>query len=409
MAANANAKDTQSRSTGRLRPAGKGRWWVDSEVDGVLLGTVIALLVIGLLMMFSASYPAAIEDGQPGTFYAVRQMVFAGAGLVAMGVLSFVPYQVFEKLWLSGAAFVIALAGLIAVLIPGIGLTVNGATRWIGVGQNAQGGGGITFQPSEFMKIAIVLFFAMLIVRNGHRMKSFRYGIVPYMAMLGLVAGLMMAEPHLSGTLIIGTLALTLIFVGGARPAHFGILIGIGAAGVTCVVLFLMYRKGIGYFSNRILSWRDPFNEKYMQKETWQTCQSLIAIGSGGMFGLGLGASRQKYQYLPEAQNDFVFAVLCEEFGFVGAVTVILLFCLLVFRGFYIAAKAKDKFGMLVAVGFTMHIGLQALLNIAVVSNAIPNTGISLPFFSYGGTALMMQLAEMGVLLNISRQAKLNG
>jgi cell division protein FtsW len=186
-------------------------------------------------------------------------------------------------------------------------------------------------------------------------------------------------------------------------------LIGIGAAGVTLVVLYLMYSKGIGYFSNRLLSWRDPFNEKYMQNETWQTCQSLIAIGSGGMFGLGLGASRQKYQYLPEAQNDFVFAVLCEEFGFVGAVTVILLFCLLIFRGFYIAAKAKDKFGMLVAIGFTMHIGLQALLNIAVVSNAIPNTGISLPFFSYGGTALMLQLAEMGVLLNISRQAKLHG
>ena len=168
-----------------------------------------------------------------------------------------------------------------------------------------------------------------------------------------------------------------------------------------------MHSKGIDYFQDRILSWQDPFNPEYMQDETWQTCQSLIAIGSGGMFGLGLGGSRQKYQYLPEAQNDFVFAILCEEFGFVGAVTVILLFCLLIFRGFYIAAKAKDKFGMLVAVGFTMHIGLQALLNIAVVSNAIPNTGISLPFFSYGGTALMMQLAEMGVLLNISRQAKL--
>ena len=407
MAANAGSKGYQTKPA--FRPAGKGRRLIDSESDGVLLGTVIALLVIGLLMMFSASYPAAIEDGQPGTFYAVRQVTFAGAGLVLMGILSFVNYHVFEKLWVSGAAFAIAVGMLIAVLIPGVGKNVNGATRWIGIGADENGNGGITFQPSELMKIAIVLFFSMLIVRNGHRMKSFWYGIVPYMVMLAFIAGLMMAEPHLSGTLIIGTLALTLIFVGGARPAHFGILIGIGAAGVTCVVLFLMYRKGIGYFSNRILSWRDPFNEKYMQKETWQTCQSLIAIGSGGMFGLGLGASRQKYQYLPEAQNDFVFAVLCEEFGFVGAVTVILLFCLLVFRGFYIAAKAKDKFGMLVAVGFTMHIGLQALLNIAVVSNAIPNTGISLPFFSYGGTALMMQLAEMGVLLNISRQAKLKG
>lgn len=394
--------NNRTRSRTRVRPAGKGRRLIDSDLDGVLLGTVIALLVIGILMMFSASYPAAIEDGLNGTYYATRQLVFAGAGLVIMGILSIVNYHIFEKLWISGTAFGISLALLIAVLIPGIGKTVKGATRWIEIGKKFQ------FQPSEMMKIAIVLFFATLIVRNEHRMKQFRYGIVPFMLMLGVVAALMMKEPHLSGTVIIATLALTLIFVGGARPLHFGILIVIGVVGLTAVVLYLMNSKGFGYFEDRILSWRDPFNPEYMQDETWQTCQSLIAIGSGGMFGLGLGASRQKYQYLPEAQNDFVFAVLCEEFGFVGAVTVILLFCLLVFRGFYIAAKAKDKFGMLVAVGFTMHIGLQALLNIAVVSNAIPNTGISLPFFSYGGTALMMQLAEMGVLLNISRQAKLD-
>ena len=397
-----SAKASRAGSKPRVRPAGKGRRLIHSDLDGVLLGTIIALLVIGILMMFSASYPAAIQDGRSGTYYATRQLGFAAAGLVVMGVLSIVPYQIFSKLWISGTAFGIAFILLILVLIPGIGSDQGTfARRWIAVG-------GMTFQPSELMKIAIVLFFAMLIIRNEHRMKTFWYGIVPYMLMLAMVAGLMMKEPHLSGTLIIGVLVLTLIFVGGARPAHFAILIAIGAVGLTCVVLYLMHSKGIGYFQNRILSWLDPFNEQYMQDETWQTCQSLIAIGSGGVFGLGLGASRQKYNYLPEAQNDFVFAILCEEFGFVGAVTVILLFCLLIFRGFYIAAKAKDKFGMLVAVGFTMHIGLQALLNIAVVSNAIPNTGISLPFFSYGGTALLMQLAEMGVLLNISRQAKLD-
>ncbi len=396
------AKFSRAGAKPRVRPAGKGTRIIKSDLDGVLLGTVIALLVIGILMMFSASYPAAIEDGRSGTYYATRQLGFAAAGLVVMGILSVVPYQFFSRLWVSGTAFGVSLLTLILVLIPGIGSDQGTfARRWIAVG-------GMTFQPSELMKIAIVLFFSMLIIRNEHRMKTFWYGIVPYMLMLGVIAALMMKEPHLSGTLIIGVLALTLIFVGGARPSHFAILIAVGAVGLTCVVLYLMHSKGIGYFQNRILSWLDPFNEKYMQDETWQTCQSLIAIGSGGMFGLGLGASRQKYNYLPEAQNDFVFAVLCEEFGFVGAVTVILLFCLLVFRGFYIAAKAKDKFGMLVAVGFTMHIGLQALLNIAVVSNAIPNTGISLPFFSYGGTALMMQLAEMGVLLNISRQAKLD-
>ena len=396
------AKDT----TARTRTGSVGRGWrlFYGEIDGVLLGTVIALLAIGLLMMFSASYPAAIEDGHKGTFYASRQMIFAGLGLAVMAVASVINYHFYEKLWVSGGAFLVSLLLLVVVLIPGIGITRGGATRWIQIG----GESGITFQPSELMKIAIVLFFSMLIVRNGHRMSNFMYGIVPYLVMLGAVAGLMMKEPHLSGTLIIATLALTLIFVGGARPMHFAVLIIIGALCITAVVLFLIKFKGIGYFQTRILSWRDPFNPEYMQDQTWQTSQSLIAIGSGGMFGLGLGASRQKFQYLPEAQNDFVFAVLCEEFGLVGAITVILLFCLLVFRGFYIAAKAKDKFGMLVAVGLTMHIGLQALLNIAVVSNAIPNTGISLPFFSYGGTALMMQLAEMGILLNISRQARLD-
>ncbi len=403
--ASAASKQSGSRTKTRVRPAGRGRRLVNNDLDGVLLGTVIALLVIGILMMFSASYPAAIEDGLSGTYYATRQLLFAGVGLVAMFILSIVPYQFFEKLWVSGTAFGTAFIMLILVLIPGIGSKQGTfARRWIAIG----GAGGLTFQPSELMKIAIVLFFATLIVRNEHRMQTFLYGIVPYMVMLGAVAGLMMLEPHVSGTLIIATLAVTLIFVGGVRPLHFGILIIVGVLALAVVILYLMHSKGFDYFEDRILSYLDPFDPEYMQDQTWQTCQSLIAIGSGGMFGLGLGASRQKYQYLPEAQNDYVFAILCEEFGFVGAVTVILLFCLLIFRGFYIAAKAKDKFGMLVAVGFTMHIGLQALLNIAVVTKAIPPTGISLPFFSYGGTALMMQLAEMGVLLNISRQAKLD-
>ncbi|MBR3044498.1 MAG: putative lipid II flippase FtsW [Oscillospiraceae bacterium] len=403
--ASASAKQSGARTKTRVRPAGRGRRLVNNDLDGVLLGTVIALLVIGILMMFSASYPAAIEDGLSGTYYATRQLIFAGLGLAAMFILSIVPYQFFEKLWVSGTAFGTALIMLILVLIPGIGSKQGTfARRWIAIG----GAGGLTFQPSELMKIAIVLFFATLIVRNDHRMQTFLYGIVPYMVMLGVVAGLMMLEPHVSGTLIIATLAVTLVFVGGARPLHFGILIVVGVLALAVIILYLMHSKGFDYFEDRILSYLDPFDPEYMQDQTWQTCQSLIAIGSGGMFGLGLGASRQKYQYLPEAQNDYVFAILCEEFGFVGAVTVILLFCLLIFRGFYIAAKAKDKFGMLIAVGFTMHIGLQALLNIAVVTKAIPPTGISLPFFSYGGTALMMQLAEMGVLLNISRQAKLD-
>ena len=210
-----------------------------------------------------------------------------------------------------------------------------------------------------------------------------------------------MLEPHLSCTILIGLIGMTLIWVGGAKLRHFLILLGVGAGAVIGIVLILSIFEGYSYFSTRIQSWLDPFSDS--QGGTWQTCQSLIAIGSGGLFGLGLGESRQKFLYLPETKNDFVFSIVCEELGFVGALTVVLLFALLIFRGFHIATHAQDKFGMLVAVGFTMHIGLQAFINIAVVSNLVPNTGISLPFFSYGGTALILQLSEMGIVMNISR------
>ncbi len=193
------------------------------------------------------------------------------------------------------------------------------------------------------------------------------------------------------------------MFVGGVRIAHLLAVGAVGVTGLVGVILYLMNEKGVGYFQVRIQSWLDPFSDS--MANTWQTQQSLIAIGSGGIFGLGLGNSRQKYLYLPEAENDFVFAIVCEELGFIGAVTVILLFTLLIFRGFYIATKSPDKFGMMLAVGITTQFGIQALLNIAVVTNTIPNTGISLPFFSYGGTAFLMQLGEMGILLNISRHA----
>ena len=271
--ASAASKQSRLRTKQRVRPAGKGWRLIDSELDGVLLGTVIALLVIGILMMFSASYPAAIEDGLSGTYYATRQLIFAGIGLALMFVLSIVPYHFYEKLWVSGTAFGTAIIMLILVLIPGIGSKQGTfARRWIAIG----GDGGLTFQPSELMKIAIVLFFATLIVRNEHRMKSFLYGIVPYLVMLGIVAGLMMMEPHFSGTLIIAALAVTLIFVGGARPLHFGIMIIIGVLALTAVVLYLMHSRGFSYFEDRFLSYIDPFDPQYMQDKTWQTCQSHL-------------------------------------------------------------------------------------------------------------------------------------
>ncbi|MBO5226890.1 MAG: putative lipid II flippase FtsW [Ruminococcus sp.] len=362
------------------------------EVDVPFFLTVLALLVMGIIMMFSASYAWAIAEGYDGTYYAVEQIKTGVIGLVLMYVLSVVDYRIYRTPLIAIGSYVIPVILLILVLVAG--KSVKGAQRWLVIGS-------FNFQPSELMKIGIVIFFAYLIEMNYDRMGKFRTGIMPYLLALGIVAGLLMLEPHLSCTILIGLIGITLIWVGGAKVKHFLILILLGIGAIIGIVLFLSIYEGYGYIQTRIESWLDPFSDS--QGGTWQTCQSLIAIGSGGLFGLGLGESRQKFLYLPETKNDFVFSIVCEELGFVGALTVVLLFAFLVFRGFRIATQAQDKFGMLLAVGFTMHIGLQAFINIAVVSNLFPNTGISLPFFSYGGTALILQLAEMGIVMNISR------
>ena len=281
---------------------------------------------------------------------------------------------------------------LVMVFIPGIGVTDGGATRWIAIGS-------FNFQPSETMKIGMVIFYSYVITKNYDNMRYFLRGMLPLLLALLVPAALLIKEPHISATALIVMTCIILIFVGGVNLKQFLLIGVIGAAGALLLVSIMS--RNYDYIQKRIQSWVDPFADS--QGNTWQTCQSLIAIGSGGLFGLGLGESRQKYLYLPETKNDFVFSIVCEELGLVGALTVVLLFTLLVIRGFYIAMRAKDKFGMLMAIGLTSHIGLQAFFNIAVVSNLIPNTGISLPFFSYGGTALILQLAEMGIVLNISR------
>jgi len=368
-----------------------------TQVGGIDLAfffIVIALLVIGIVMMFSASYAWAVSKNQDGTYYAVKQMTYAGIGIAIMMVLTFFDYHWFQNKIFAYGLYLISLVLLCLVFLfePS-----NGAQRWIWIGNS------FSFQPSEIMKFAITILFSYLISLHYEKMSTFKYGILPYLVLLGIVAVLMLKQPHLSGTLLICAIGITLIFVGGARIKHFMVMIGAGLAAIAVFVVYKTVTGQLNYFSVRFQSWLDPFAD--VNDKTWQTCQSLIAIGSGGLFGLGLGESRQKYLYLPETQNDFVFAILCEELGFVGAVTVILLFVMFVFRGLYIASKAPDKFGMLVAVGLTVQVGIQAFLNIAVVSNFIPNTGISLPFFSYGGTSLVMLLAQMGILLNISRHS----
>ena len=362
--------------------------------DMTFVLVVLLLLATGIIMMFSASYAIAINEDKEGWFYAKRQVEFAGIGLIMMTIMSFVDYHVWMKKGL--AVFIYFGAILLLILVMFIGTDLNtGCKRWIDLGIT-------TFQPSELAKFAIVILFAYLIDRNYDKMKQFVPGTLTYFLLLGVIVGLLMLEPHLSCSLLIVMIGVVLIFVGGAKWWHIVIMGIVGAVALGLVLMYLINTKGIGYFTTRFDTWLHPFDSEDLDG-TWQTRQSLIAIGSGGIFGLGLGESRQKYLYLPESENDFVFAIVCEELGLVGAITVILLFLLLVAQGFHIAAHSKDRFGMLVAVGFTLQIALQAFINIAVVSGLVPNTGISLPFFSYGGTALIMQLMQMGIVLNISR------
>lgn len=380
-----NAQATQNRKRGAIRIG---------RMDLPFFIIVIILMTFGLVMMFSASYAWGYYESGDSFIYVRKQLLLAALGIVAMLVISVIDFNHLRRPIVVFGLFGMSIALLAMVLV----LPSSGAKRWIDFGF-------VNFQPSEVAKLAIIILFAYLISVNQHRIKEFKYGVVPFLAALGLVAALVIAEPHLSGTIIICAIGIVMMFVGGVRMKHIMGIALVGIIALVLAVLALMYFKGTGYFMERIKGFVDPMSDP--TDTTWQTYQSLITIGSGGVLGLGLGNSMQKYRFLPESHNDFVFAIVCEELGFVGAMLIIILFALFIFRGFYIASKAPNKFSMMVVVGITVQIGLQALLNIAVVTNSVPNTGISLPFFSYGGTALLMQLAEVGIVLNISRQSNL--
>ncbi len=374
------------------------------SMDMSFLLLVFILLGFGLLMVFSASYANALYYEGDSLYFIKRQGFFAVIGIIVMLVTSRFDYKIYKKYAPFIYAFGILL--LVLVFVPGISYARNGVHRWINFGF-------ATFQPSEFAKFAIIIVFASIISANSDRMKKFKYGMLPFGIVLLPVFGLLALEPHLSGLILITLIAVIMMFVGGTNLKHFAVIGGIGV-GLLIIMLLVMSAKSgeasflKGYQLSRIQNWLNPFENEDLQGEVWQTCQSLLAIGSGGFMGLGFGNSREKYLYLPEPQNDFIFAIVCEELGLIGALLVIILFGLLVYRGFAIANKAPNKFAAMVVIGITLQIGLQTLLNIAVVTNSIPNTGISLPFFSYGGTALVMQLFEMGVVLNISRHSKID-
>ena len=354
-------------------------------LDVPFLVLTVLLVLIGVLMMFSASYARAYSTEGKATYYFARQAVFAIVGIGIMLFFSTWNYQI----WRSVSFFILAAAIVFLLLVPLIGIEENGAKRWIYLGFTS-------FQPSEVAKLGIVLTFASMISYYRERMQSFREGILPFVVILAVVCGLLVLEPHLSAIIIILGVSAAMLFLGGVKLRWFALGLGVVA------VFVAVYLATKGYAGDRIQAWLHPFEDE--SDSGYQIVQSLYAIGSGGLMGLGLGRSRQKYLYLPEEHNDYIFPIVCEELGFVGAMVVLLLFLLLILRGYWIALHARDRFGMLVVGGLTTLLALQVFLNIGVVTNLLPATGISLPFFSYGGTALLIQLFEMGVILSVSRQ-----
>ena len=360
--------------------------------DRVLWIIVAALAVISVLVVYSSTAKMAYDAHTARTtaHFLRQQLLLLVGSLLIMVAVQKINCRIYNLL--ARPAYFLSVALTVAVYF--IGATTNGAARWIPLGP-------FQFQPSEIAKVGIILYFADSISKKKDKMATFREGIVPYAAILGVIAALMAKEPHFSGMVLLLGVGAVMMYVGGIRNYW----VGLGFA----LVLLVIYAFATGiitYNSSRIDIWLDPFNEEWMRDKGYQIRQSLLSIGSGGLFGLGLGKSRQKFLFLPEEHNDFIFAIICEELGLVGATIIMVMFALLIIRGYWIALHARDRFGSLLAVGVTTQIALQVFLNIAVVTNLIPNTGISLPFFSYGGTALAVQLAEVGIVLSVSRQMR---
>ena len=359
----------------------------DESVDIPFLLLLLTLLAVGLTMLYSASAAQSAYDTRYATTtrYLQKQLVCAVIGLAAMAFASRIP----AEFWLKAAwpLYGISIVLLLSVLV--VGESVNGAKRWINIA-------GVQFQPSEIAKFTLILLFAKLTRGFGGYAKTFRYGVLGFgAALMGILVPLAL-EKHLSAIMLMGLVAVVMMFVAGTSLKWLGM--GAGFAGL----FVLVYTRLMGYAGDRVTAWLHP--EQDPSDTGYQILQSLYAIGSGGLFGLGFGKSRQKYMYLPFQYNDYIFAIICEELGFVGAMGIILLFILLILRGYWIALQARDRFSTVLAAGLVTLIGVQVVLNLGVVTNLLPSTGIAMPFFSYGGTALAVNLGEMGIVLSISRQ-----
>ena len=370
---------------------------IKTSPDRILMVIVLMLVCTGSIMVFSASYPYALSQGLDSYYYVKRQVIFVALGLVGMAVAMRIPYDKYKKL----APLIYGGAAALLILVLFIGVSEGTAKRWIAIP-----GVPITIQPSEIMKIGIILLLAAYFgkyaeyIQRGENLKlRFLYGTIYPAFIIFPACALVLLEKHLSGTIILFMIGIMVMFLGGTSVVMTGALYGSG--GIAAAVAYLMANP---YALKRILTYNNENADILSDK--WQTTQGLYAIGSGGLFGLGLGQSRQKYSYVSEPQNDFIFTIWCEETGLIGALCVIALFSALLFRGFTVARRAPDVFSSLVVYGIMCHITLQAILNIAVVTDTIPNTGIALPFFSYGGSSLIMLMFEMGIVLSVSRHSR---
>lgn len=397
-AAQASAQERAVATTNAAASDG-GREYIRVKVapDRIMIVLILLLVSIGSVVVFSASYPYALSKGLDSYYYVRRQIVFVALGLFVMAVIMRLPYLLIKRC----APIVYGVAFILLIVVLFIGVSEGAAQRWIYIK-----GAGITIQPSEIMKAGLVMMLAWYIDRRAEDIQKgaptkrrLIYGVIVPGAFIIAACGLVLLEKHLSGTLILFAIGAIVMFIGGSSVGWMSVIFGtLGVSGGTAYLLSNPYAL------QRVLTFLDENADKL--DEEWQTYQGLLAIGSGGLFGLGLGESRQKFSYISQPQNDFIFTIWCEEMGYIGAIAVILIFIVFIWRGFTIAMRAPDTFSSLTVFGIISHVAIQAILNVAVVTDTIPNTGISLPFFSYGGSSLIILLAEMGVVLSISRYSR---
>lgn len=377
----------------RRKKQGQSEYFFDYS----LLFIVLFLLGFGLVMLYSTSSYEAAQDYGSSTFYLEKQLKATILGLAAMMVVANIPYHFWEKFY--GLGYVASVV-LLALIIP-FGHESGGAKRWFRIG-------GLSIQPSEIAKLCMILFLAVMICKMGKSIRSWKGFIAVMLIPVPVVLMVWKITSNLSSAIIIMGIAILMVFVASPDYKKFILMGVVGVAGVALVVFLIVNAAsadGLNYRGERVLAWLDP--EAYVSDTGYQTLQALYAIGSGGIWGKGLGQSMQKLGFIPEAQNDMIFSIICEELGLFGAVAIILMFVMLIWRLMVIANNAPDLFGALLVVGVMGHMAIQVILNIAVVTNTIPNTGISLPFISYGGTAVLFQLAEIGLVLNVAKRIQL--